>query len=254
MSTGRGPGTSGNDNDGAHGDDLLGGRGHGIDLCDAIEARVLEGVRAHEDPALAVHLGSCLRCFRTASELRELPRIEGFLRAAPAEVDPGEAFWQSFPGRVADAWAAAASPAAVVTPTPAVLPLWHRLTGWLWRPLPAALSGAACASVVFFLVARAHAPASSPTVVAEVPAAASSGLEDEGAAEHADHDDEIGEGFVHSLDATGLELLVEPERPGSKAAPEALEAEEDDSPAAEEIDLLDEAELRVLSGKLGRRI
>jgi hypothetical protein len=242
MSTGKGTemgtgtGHSGDDNGGD------GVRLVGVDPCDAIEARVLEGVRAQEDPALAAHLGSCLRCFRTASELRELPRIEGFLRAAPAEMDPGEAFWQSFPGRVADAWAAAAAVRAPAEPS-----WWHRLTAWLWRPLPAALSSAACASVVVFLLARGHAP----PPAAEVAATPTVALEEEAPA---DHDDELGEGFVHSLDATGLELLVEPAPPAGTASAEAVEAEEDDAPAAEELDLLDEAELRALSGKLGRRI
>src|SRR4030095_8706841 len=106
-----------------------------------VEARVLEGVRAQDDPALAAHLGSCLRCFRTASELRELARIEGFLRGAPGDVDPGEAFWQSFPGRVADAWAAAALPPVAAPPS-----LWQRLSAWLLLPVPAAASGGLCRS------------------------------------------------------------------------------------------------------------
>jgi hypothetical protein len=227
-----------------------------LDPCDAIEARVLEGARAQDDPALAAHLGSCLRCFRTASELRELPRIEGFLRAAPAQIDPGEAFWQSFPGRVADAWAAAAPVAAAPAPVAAPPSPWYRFTRWLRLPIPAALSGALCASVVVYLLARGHAPAPQPLAALE-PLAAPAALatvEDEAGAEHADHDDEAAEDFVHSLDATGLELLLEPALARGTTSAEAIEAEEDDAPAAEELDLLDEAELRALSSKLGRRI
>src|SRR4051812_40208227 len=102
--------------------------------CDAMEARVLGGARPSDDPALAAHLGSCLRCFRAASELRDLPRIEGLLRASRGDADPGDGFWETFPGRVADAWEASVRP--IVTPS-----LWSRLTGWLRLPLPAALAG-----------------------------------------------------------------------------------------------------------------
>ncbi len=75
-------------------------------ICDEAYLRLLSGETAAADPALAVHVGSCLRCFRTAAELRELPRLQGLLRTAEldAAVDPGEAFWRSFPARVADAW------------------------------------------------------------------------------------------------------------------------------------------------------
>ena len=233
------------------------GKDNEIDPCDAVEARVLGGARAADDPELAAHLGSCLRCFRAATELRDLPRLEGLLRAAPDAADPGEAFWQSFPARVTDAWVIASRPVAPV----AAPSLGQRLAAWLRQPLPAACAGAACASVIVYLLVHRHAPALvevRPPVAAEVVAALAAppvaAGDDEASVDHDHDDDELGENFVHSLDATGLELLLEPGQPGATAAVEAMDTEDDGAPAGEELDLLDEAELTMLTGKLGRRI
>jgi len=42
-------------------------------VCQAIEDRLLEGEKLAGHPELVEHVGSCLECFRTMSELRELP-------------------------------------------------------------------------------------------------------------------------------------------------------------------------------------
>jgi hypothetical protein len=219
--------------------------------CAAMEARVLGGERPHEDAALAAHLGSCLRCFRAASELRDLPRLEGLLRSTPPEGDPGEAFWNSFPARVADAWQAS----QVLAPAVPAASLWGRWLGWLRLPVPAALAGAACAGALVFALGHGrpdgHAPAVAPPVGEEAPVVAV----DEALL---DREEDVGEDFVHSLDASGLELLLEAHGPATAAAAPASaaaeETDEDDLPAAEELDLLDEGDLKAVSEKLGRNI
>ena len=99
--------------------------------CEEITDRLVGGVRATDDAEIAAHLGSCLRCFRLASELREVGRLASDLKAAAAAPDPGEAFWASFPARVA----AAAMPASRGAAAPSA---WARLAAFLRRPLPAA--------------------------------------------------------------------------------------------------------------------
>ncbi len=219
--------------------------------CAAMEARLLGGERPQEDPALAAHLGSCLRCFRAASEMRDLPRLAHLLQSTAPAVDPGPAFWDSFPARVADAWE---SEQAAAAGTP-VRRAWQRWLSWLRRPVPAALVGAACAAALVFWLGRFSHPhpgeGAAPTAAASETAVALVGETP------LDHEDDLGEDFVHSLDASGLELLLEaPPRAASPArGVSALdEGDDDDAPAAEELDLLDEGELRAVSEKLGRSI
>lgn len=118
------------------------------EICSDVEARLVTGARPGEDPMLAEHIGTCLRCFRTASELRDLPRLEALLHQNAALPDPGETFWSSFPSQAADAWEASQRGAE---PAP---PLWRRVRDWFRMPVPAALAGAAVAAVVVALAVR----------------------------------------------------------------------------------------------------
>ncbi|HXI56392.1 MAG TPA: hypothetical protein VNO55_10050 [Polyangia bacterium] len=74
-------------------------------VCQAVEDRLLEGEKLTGHPELVEHMGSCLECFRTMSELRDLPRIAEVMRAGAVEdaqaKDPGPAFWNALPERVA---------------------------------------------------------------------------------------------------------------------------------------------------------
>ena len=122
-------------------------------LCGEVELRLVDG-RPGDDPEMAAHLRSCLRCFRAASELREVPRLAALLRDAQvdAQPDPGELFWARFPRTVADAWERRQQPA------PARAPVWQRVSGWFRMPIPAALSGAAVAAAVMLAVVHRPAP------------------------------------------------------------------------------------------------
>jgi hypothetical protein len=118
--------------------------------CAEISLRLIAGAHASDDPALASHVGTCLRCFRTAAEMRELPRLAALLREGDERqsADPGEAFWARFPATVNAAWEkrrARRNP---------LLEQWRHLTAWLRQPFAAALAGAAVASLVLTLVGR----------------------------------------------------------------------------------------------------
>jgi hypothetical protein len=74
-------------------------------ICQAIEDRLLDGEKLTGHPELVEHVGSCLECYRTMSEVRELPRIAEVMRTGAGEEarakDPGPAFWNALPERVA---------------------------------------------------------------------------------------------------------------------------------------------------------
>lgn len=126
------------------------------EFCAEIELRLVEGRPAAEDPEVAAHLRTCLRCFRTASELREVPQLAGLLRQAQEDhqPDPGDLFWARFPGTVADAWERRRREAG----TPAASPV-RRLGALFRRPVPAALAGAAvAAALVLALIPRGQGP------------------------------------------------------------------------------------------------
>jgi len=135
--------------------------------CEVFASKLCEGVAPAADGALAEHVGSCLDCFRLMTELRDLPRLEAALRAAPLP-DPGEAFWADFPSEV---WRAAQGlPAtgarASISRAEAAPGLAARVLAWISRPMPAAFLGAACAAAVLLLVVRVPVrPAAGPTVL-----------------------------------------------------------------------------------------
>ena len=59
------------------------------------------------DPALAAHVGSCMTCFRTLAELRDVPRLAAALRADAPAADVSDRFWDDLAARTTDAAAAA---------------------------------------------------------------------------------------------------------------------------------------------------
>jgi anti-sigma-K factor RskA len=137
-------------------------------LCAEIELRLVEGRPAADAPEVIAHLRSCLRCFRTATELRQVPQLAALLREGEeSQPDPGPLFWARFPGTVADAWERRQQTAAA-----SAVPLWRRVGGWFRLPFPAALAGAAAAAVlVLALVQRTPAPQATAPIPAHLPAA-----------------------------------------------------------------------------------
>lgn len=134
--------------------------------CERFIERLVDGTRGSEDPELQRHLSSCLRCYRAAADLRDLPQLTDLLREGQSEPGPGEAFWRSFPEAVSAAWAQgqrqqeAKSSADPAREPPVRAPVRQRqqwleqLRAWLRRPMPAAFAGAACAAAVAFVVVR----------------------------------------------------------------------------------------------------
>jgi hypothetical protein len=140
--------------------------------CERFESRLITGEKPADDPELGAHVGSCLRCFRTAADMREVPRLAALLRQVDAEAagelgggignsapDPGARFWEKFPGQVGAAWVSARA-----GKRPEELRRWAWVARWWRQPLPAALTGAACAVALAFLVMRpaAEGPAGRP--------------------------------------------------------------------------------------------
>jgi hypothetical protein len=126
--------------------------------CADVALRLIGGELPAQDPELAAHVGSCLRCFRTASEMRDLPQIATLLREE-RPTDPPDAFWAGFPAVVGRAWAARNQR----------LSRWQRAIRWLGSvrlPIPAAMAtGVAAGVLIVALLGRIRAPAP-PTVVA----------------------------------------------------------------------------------------
>ena len=73
--------------------------------CEQFESRLIAGDRPADDAELGAHVGSCLRCFRTAADMREVPRLAALLREGEAEGrrggEPirGRSSGRGFPGR-----------------------------------------------------------------------------------------------------------------------------------------------------------
>ncbi|HEY2899936.1 MAG TPA: hypothetical protein VGL59_05120 [Polyangia bacterium] len=123
------------------------------DICLAIEDRLLEGERLTGHPELVDHAGSCLDCFRTLTELRELPRIAEVMLAGAGELarqnDPGPAFWKAGPDRIADEVLGSRCKAR-----PAARRWWA----------PAALMSTGLAAAATLVLAVSYRPPTSPSV------------------------------------------------------------------------------------------
>ena len=200
----------------------------------------MDGRRPADDPALAAHVRSCLRCFRAAGDLREVPHIAALLREID-QPDPGDLFWARFPKSVADAWEKKHAPAPHVS-------VWERIARWFQLPLPAALTGAAVAAALVLVVThRAQgprpAPATLPAPTSARVATAETSLEDEAAGFLGDDDP------LEALELSGRKLVATADE---SAAP-ADEAAEGDSSAIEEVELLDGEDLSAAAQALRGR-
>jgi hypothetical protein len=216
-------------------------------ICADIELRLVDGRPLTEDPEVSAHVRSCLRCFRAASELRQVPRLAALLREAQFEdqPDPGDLFWAKFPRTVADAWERRGQPAAI----PARAPAWRRVSDWFRLPIPAALSGAAVAAALVLMlvhrspVSRPLAPVASPpvAVVAEAP------VEEENPAGLLGEDDPLD-----SLELADTKLVARVAGAETQGSDEGSEL----SPSpAEELELLETDDLRAVAQALhGRSI
>ena len=75
-------------------------------ICRQVWERAVEGRDVADDPTLTAHVGSCVTCFRTLSEMRDVPRLAAALRAGTPAVDVSERFWDDLAARTAGAAAA----------------------------------------------------------------------------------------------------------------------------------------------------
>ncbi|HXU00766.1 MAG TPA: hypothetical protein VN903_07235 [Polyangia bacterium] len=80
-------------------------------ICRQVWERALEGGAAGRDvmgdAELGAHVGSCMACFRTVAELREVPRLAAALRAGTPPADVPDRFWDDLAARTTDAASAA---------------------------------------------------------------------------------------------------------------------------------------------------
>ncbi len=208
--------------------------------CEDVSGRLIAGDKAGDDPVLAAHVGSCLQCFRTAADLRDLPRLESLLRRAQPVADPGDAFWAAFPRATAKAWQK--SRAGLGTRTSgAIAPSGlRRVRDWLRLPVPAALLGAAVAcAVVFMLVPARHPPG---VVAVGTQPAAPTGISTE-----VESTDSVL-GSLETLEVADLAVLqgalAEETRP---VVPPADEIGEPSVTATERVEALDADDLSALS-------
>jgi hypothetical protein len=223
-------------------------------LCADIELRLIDGPPAAEDPALAAHLRTCLRCFRTASELREVPQLAALLRQGQErqeyqedgdQPDPGELFWARFPKTVADAWERRRQ-----LPAPTRLPVWRRVGGLFRSPLPSALAGAAVAAVLVLALVRREnprpaGPVAAPAAVATI---AETAIEDEGPASLLGDDD--------PLDALALadpKVVARMTARGEAEVPGVDEGVDLGPSPAEELESLETDDLRAVAQALRGR-
>jgi hypothetical protein len=75
--------------------------------CRQVWDRAVEGRDVMGEPALAAHVGSCVTCFRTLAELRDVPRIAATLRAGEPAAEVDARFWDDLAERTTGAAAAA---------------------------------------------------------------------------------------------------------------------------------------------------
>jgi hypothetical protein len=215
--------------------------------CDEIALRLIGGERAADDAVLASHVGSCLRCFRVSTEIRDVPRIAALLREADGEpADPGEAFWARFPETLGTAFEQRQA-APIVRAVEQTSP-WRRLTGWFRLPVPAFVGGAAVAAGLALVVVHRPPPsavksialqAGEPAVVAQ---RQGQGDEEEGAL--LDEDDPWERLEV----ADGKAIAKVAPRAESKTASD--DGTELAASPAEELEMLDADDLRAVAQAL----
>ena len=68
-------------------------------ICRQVWERAVEGRDVSDDPTLVAHVGSCVTCFRTLAELRDVPRLAAALRAGAPAADVSDRFWDDLAAR-----------------------------------------------------------------------------------------------------------------------------------------------------------
>lgn len=178
-------------------------------LCARVFERLIETGEVGTDPGLGEHLGSCVTCFRTLTELRDVPRLAGLLReTAPVAPAAGDRFWEVLAARTTAAVAAAE---AMTTPLPVQPSAPGRRSEALGRPRATffrgrvAIAATAVAAAAALVVMR-RPPAGLATRIQ--PVAASGAVV---AATRSTSDDEAGEvaSDVADLDGTALRRLLD---------------------------------------------
>jgi hypothetical protein len=187
-------------------------------FCARVFERLVETGEVGADPVLGEHLRSCVTCFRTLTELRDVPRLAGLLReTAPVAPAADDRFWEVLAARTT---AAVAAGKAMTAPSPVRSPAAparrsealgrRRATSFRGRVAIAATAVAAAA----VLAVMRRPPAGFATRIQ--PAAASGAVV---AATRSTGDDEAGEvaADVADLDGTALRRLLDRLRSGAPA-------------------------------------
>lgn len=76
------------------------------EICSRVFEALIEGGEPKAGD-LVEHVGSCMRCFRLMTELRDAPRLASALRAESAPLPEDDAFWDRLARRTVDAAAGA---------------------------------------------------------------------------------------------------------------------------------------------------
>jgi hypothetical protein len=216
-------------------------------LCARVFDRLVESGDVVGDAELETHLGSCMACYRTLTELRDVPRLAAMMRAgASAERQEDSRFWTEAADHTTDAVMAAfraGSPASLRARR-------------VWARVAVATTLVAAAAMVAIVVGRPQ-PLSPATV-----AGSTSGSSVVESARLAADEDPSEDSDVADLDTTSLQRLIDRLRAGAPDQLAALaETEsgdgmdglvEDDAELSDELVELDQAALvrvqRSLSG------
>ena len=150
------------------------------DICARVFEVLVDGTgrserRPHEDgdtttPEIAAHLGSCMRCFRVMTELRDASRLATAVRASAPVLPEDDGFWEALARRTVDATVASldgkteAVPPAIPVPGPR-LAVESRRRRRLGAAAVAAVSALA-AAVLLIPSVRAPRPHPAPRATA----------------------------------------------------------------------------------------
>jgi len=193
----------------------MNGQDGDVPLCTRVLERLVDEGEVGSDRVLAEHLGSCVTCFRTSTELRDAPRVAEALRAAAAAASspaPGEGFWNDLAVRTTAAAEAALrglpplvpSEPSDVRPAPASSRSRPRPPSVFTRTRAALFATAVATAAALVMVVHHPGTLSSRAPVAHGPGAV-------GAAVRSAPDDETGEAAadVADLDGTALRRLLD---------------------------------------------
>lgn len=174
------------------------------EMCGRVFEVLVEGDEP-KSPDLVEHLGSCMRCFRVMTELREVPRLASALRAEAPPLPEEDAFWDRLARRTVDAVSGNATAIAPAGAAPVAPPLRPKAAVRSWRfgaRTLAVVSAVAAAAVL--VIAPGHHVVRGPTgtgAPARAPSAAMSFGDEPWAA--ADVDDSDRNALRRLLDRLG---------------------------------------------------